>query len=94
MVFCSQTLSPAPTERRPPTFGCGRGLPFETRSGFRYERAQASVRDGGGENPLPQPGEAGNSVEMGVARIENERVLDGESGDPEVVRGDRRAGFF
>jgi hypothetical protein len=36
--FCSQTLSPAPTERRPPTFGWGRGLPFETRSGFRYER--------------------------------------------------------
>ena len=52
------------------------------------------MRDGGGENPLPQPGEAGNSVEMGVARIEDERVLDGESGDPEVVRGDRRAGFF
>jgi hypothetical protein len=38
MDFCSQTLSPAPTERRPPTFGWGRGLPFETRSGFRYER--------------------------------------------------------
>jgi hypothetical protein len=36
MFFCSQTLSPAPTERRPPTFGWGRGLPFETRSGFRY----------------------------------------------------------
>ena len=53
-----------------------------------------SVRDGGGENPLLQPGEAGNSVEMGVARIEDERVLDSESGDPEVVRGDRRAGFF
>ena len=31
-----------------------------------------SVRDGGGENPLLQPGEAGNSVEMGVARIEDE----------------------
>ena len=53
-----------------------------------------SVRDGGGENPLLQPGEARNSVEMGVARIEDERVLDSESGDPEVVRGDRRAGFF
>ena len=53
-----------------------------------------SVRDGGGENPLLQPGEAGNSVEMGVAGIEDERVLDGESGDPEIVRGDRRAGFF
>ena len=57
-------------------------------------RLRASVRDGGGENPLLQSGEAGNSVEMGVARIEDERVLDSESGDPEVVRGDRRAGFF
>jgi hypothetical protein len=28
MDFCSQTLAPAPTERRPPTFGWGRGLPF------------------------------------------------------------------
>jgi hypothetical protein len=43
MDFCSQTLSPAPTERRPPTFGWGRGLPFETRSGFRYERGGRGV---------------------------------------------------
>jgi hypothetical protein len=46
MVFCSQTLSPAPTERRPPTFGWGRGLPFETRSGFRYERGGRGVSRG------------------------------------------------
>ena len=118
--FCSQTLSPAPTERRPPTFVAGAvssargqsrvftcfgleerhgfllsnpfsgadgaspsnfwmGARFAFRNPFRVPLRTGfgilsfdSVRDGGGENPLLQPGEAGNSVEMGVARIEDE----------------------
>jgi len=98
MDFLLSNPSPGADGASPSNFWMGTRSAFRNpfrvplRTGLGILRFD-SVRDGGGA-PLPQPGEAGNSVEMGVARIEDERVLDGESGDPEVVRGDRRAVFF
>ena len=46
------------------------------------------MRGGGGKSDAE---ELGKGVEVGVARVEGEAVLEGEGGNPDVVGGDGRA---